>query len=139
MALGLSRTSTEGTSGEGRSVYVTLSQAVILPALSAAASARADIVETRRLGWGEGRRDDSTRLAHLASSWDAYQTVGRPFPVWHGTDWTRRCYGPGLLLPLRGIPRTGEWAGVRSDAAISAARAPLPDRAQRRHRLNDLR
>ena len=68
-------------------IYVILNWPVILPSLSAAASARADIVGTRRLGWGEGRRDDSTRLAHLASSRDACQTVGCAFPVWHHPDW----------------------------------------------------
>src|SRR5918995_2369451 len=110
--------------------------AVILRALSAAASARADIVDTRRLGRGEGRRDDFTRLAYLASSRDACQTVGCSFPVWHGPDWTRRCYGPGLLLSLCRIPGTGEWAGAGSHAAISAARAPLPDRLRRRHHFD---
>src|SRR4051812_45288916 len=98
-----------------------LSQPVILRALSAAASARADIVETRRLGRGEGRRDDSTRLAHLAPSRDACQTVGRPFPVWHHHDWTRHCDGPGLFISLRSVPGTGEWLGAGDHAARSAA------------------
>src|SRR5918999_3337671 len=107
-------------------------QAVILPALSAAASARADIVDTRQLCRGEGRRDDSTRLAHLASTRDACQTMGCSFPVWHGPDWTCRCHGPGLLLSLRRLPGTGEWAGPGIHPAISAARAALPDRPRRR-------
>src|SRR5215207_8737583 len=94
--------------------------AVILPALSAAASARADFVDTRRLGRGEGRRDDSTRLAHLASSRDASQTVGCPFPVWHDPDWTGRGHGSGLLLSLRPIPGTSQWPGASNHTAVSA-------------------
>src|SRR5688500_19800654 len=90
-------------------IYVVLEWPVILPSLSAAASARADIVDTRWLGRGEGRRDDFTRLAHLASSWDASQTVGRPFPVWHNIDRSGRCDGPCLLLSLRPVPGAGEW------------------------------
>src|SRR5688500_11931420 len=104
-------------------IYVVLEWPVILPSLSAAASARADIVDARWLGRGEGRCDDSTRLAYLASSRYACQTVGWPVPVRHNPDGIGDRDGPGLLLPLRPIPGTGDWPAAGAHAAVSAARA----------------
>src|SRR5215207_1858256 len=121
------------------SVYVRLEGPVILPSLSAAASARADIVDARWLDRGEGRRDDSTRLAHLASSRDACQTVGWTFPVRHDPDGIGDRNGSGLLLPLRPIPGTSEWPVASDNAAVSAAGAPLCHRPQPRHRIDGLR
>src|SRR5215217_4199840 len=112
------------------SVYVRLEGPVILPSLSAAASARADIVDARWLDRGEGRRDDSTRLAHLASSRDACQTVGWTFPVRHDPDGIGDRNGSGLLLPLRPIPGTSEWPAAGDNAAVSVAGAPLCYRPQ---------
>src|SRR5215218_9337151 len=130
--------SSQATSLDRLLIYVMLFWPVILPSLSAAASARADIVDARRLGRGEGRRDDSTRLAHLASSWDACQKVGRLIPVWHNSDRTGRCHGSGLLLSIRSISGNCQWSGSGHYPAISAAGAPLPHRPQRRYCIDGL-
>jgi len=113
------------------SPYDPPSPSAILPALPAAASSRAAIVDARRMGRGEGRRDDSTWLAHLAPPRHARETLGGAVPFGHDPHRVVDRDGAGLLLPLHTLPGADQWVRPGGHAAIPAPRAALPARDSR--------